>query len=114
MYNTYNVIRTMYMYMYVYVLCLLMIDRWSLIVFCCPMFLVAYVSVSLVVRHTSSISLLWVVSGTTHSFSEEEKLAFCDWINYQLEEDPDLQKHLPIPEDGNALFEAVHDGLILW
>lgn len=60
------------------------------------------------------IPLHSVLSGTTHSFSEEEKLAFCDWINYQLEEDPDLQKHLPIAEDGNALFEAVHDGLILW
>ena len=53
-------------------------------------------------------------SGTQHSFSEEEKLAFVDWINYQLEEDPDIQTLLPIPEDGNALFEAVHDGLILW
>lgn len=51
--------------------------------------------------------------GTQHSFSEEEKLAFVDWINYQLEEDPDIQKHLPIREDGNGLFEAVHDGLIL-
>ena len=54
------------------------------------------------------------LAGTTHSFSEEEKLAFCDWINYQLEEDADLQKHLPISEEGNGLFEAVHDGLILW
>ena len=53
-------------------------------------------------------------SGTTHSFSEEEKLAFVDWINYQLEEDADLKNHLPVPEDGDALFSAVHDGLILW
>ena len=53
-------------------------------------------------------------SGTTHSFSEEEKLAFVDWINYQLEEDADLKNHLPVPEEGDALFSAVHDGLILW
>ena len=52
--------------------------------------------------------------GTQHSFSEEEKIAFVDWINYQLEEDADLKKHLPIGEDGGQLFEAVHDGLILW
>jgi hypothetical protein len=51
--------------------------------------------------------------GTTHSFSEEEKLAFCDWINYQLEDDADLRNCLPISEDGNALFEALYDGLIL-
>ena len=53
-------------------------------------------------------------TGTTHSFSEEEKLAFCDWINYQLEEDADLKNHLPISEEGNALFEALYDGIILW
>ena len=37
-----------------------------------------------------------------------------DWINYQLEEDADLKNHLPVPEEGDALFKAVHDGLILW
>ena len=52
--------------------------------------------------------------GTTHSFSEEEKIAFVDWINYQLEDDADVQKHLPISEDGDGLFRAVHDGLVLW
>ena len=52
--------------------------------------------------------------GTTHSFSEEEKLAFVDWINFQLENDPDLKKLLPIPEDGDGLFQSVYDGLVLW
>lgn len=54
--------------------------------------------------------------GTTHSFSEEEKIAFVDWINYQLEQDQDLisRKQLPVKEDGDGLFTAVHDGLILW
>ena len=54
------------------------------------------------------------LTGTTHSFSEEEKLAFCDWINYQLEDDGDLKDHLPILEEGNALFEALYNGVILW
>lgn len=52
--------------------------------------------------------------GTTHSFSEEEKLAFVDWINYQLENDGDLGHILPIPEDGDGLFKSVYDGLVLW
>lgn len=52
--------------------------------------------------------------GTTHSFSEEEKLAFVDWINYQLENDADLKNLLPIPEDGEGLFKSVYDGLVLW
>lgn len=53
-------------------------------------------------------------SGTTHSFSEEEKIAFVDWINYQLEDDPDVKKTLPVSEEGNGLFTAVHDGIVLW
>ena len=52
--------------------------------------------------------------GTAHSFSEEEKLAFVDWINFQLAEDADLKKVLPIAEDGDGLFKAVHDGIVLW
>lgn len=51
--------------------------------------------------------------GTTHSFSEEEKLAFVDWINFQLENDPDVKDILPIEEDGNALFKACYNGLVL-
>ncbi len=52
--------------------------------------------------------------GTTHSFSEEEKLAFVDWINFQLENDPDVKDILPIEEDGGALFSACYNGLVLW
>ena len=52
--------------------------------------------------------------GTHHSYAEEEKLAFVDWINYQLEKDTDLSTQLPIEEDGEALFAAMHDGLVMW
>ena len=52
--------------------------------------------------------------GTTHSFSEEEKLAFVDWINFQLENDPDVKDMLPIEEDDNGLFKACYNGLVLW
>ena len=51
--------------------------------------------------------------GTTHSFSEEEKLAFVDWINYQLENDADLAGVIPIEEEGEALFQAVYTGLVM-
>ena len=45
--------------------------------------------------------------GTQHFFSEEEKLVFVDWINLQLENDPDVKHKLPIEEEGEALFRAV-------
>lgn len=52
--------------------------------------------------------------GTTHSFSEEEKLAFVDWINFQLENDADLTNILPISEEDDGLFQSVNNGLVLW
>ena len=52
--------------------------------------------------------------GTQHSFSEEEKLAFVDWINFQLENDPEMKERLPISEDGHALFAAMEDGIVMW
>jgi hypothetical protein len=52
-------------------------------------------------------------AGTTHSFTEDESLAFIDWINFQLSGDPDLKSHLPIAEDQADLFKKMHDGIIL-
>lgn len=48
-----------------------------------------------------------------HSYSDEEKVAFCDWINECLGEDPDLKGKLPIPSAGDALFKACTDGILL-
>jgi hypothetical protein len=53
------------------------------------------------------------VEGVQHSFSEEEKAAFADWINFQLEEDPEVKALLPISEEGNELFAKVKDGILL-
>ncbi|EGD72489.1 L-plastin [Salpingoeca rosetta] len=54
---------------------------------------------------------------TTHSFSEEEAIAFGDWINYSLGEDADLSKKLPLDVSTDAgvekLFEIVKDGIVL-
>nr|WAW84881.1 fimbrin 1 [Halisarca dujardinii] len=51
--------------------------------------------------------------GTQHTYGEEEQEAFSDWINFQLEKDPELQARLPIPAGGDHLFRKVDDGIIL-
>lgn len=52
--------------------------------------------------------------GTTHSVRLEEQLAFSDWINSNLQRDPDLQKLLPIDPEGKQLYDKVKDGILLW
>ncbi|KAE8277280.1 Plastin-2 L-plastin Lymphocyte cytosolic plastin 1 [Larimichthys crocea] len=52
-------------------------------------------------------------SGTQHSYSEEEKVAFVNWINKALEKDPDCQHVLPMDPNSNDLFTAVGDGIVL-
>eukprot|EP01137_Pigoraptor_chileana_P015365 Opistho-2@71190 len=54
-------------------------------------------------------------AGTTHSFSEDEKVAFVDWINDVLGPDEDLKgfKLVPVSEDGDALFKAVNNGILM-
>ena len=51
--------------------------------------------------------------GTAHSYSDEEKLAFVDWINHSLKDDPDLKNLIPIAEKGDALFKACSNGILL-
>ena len=59
---------------------------------------------------TSDIS----AADTTHSFSEDETIAFADWINYALRDDPDVKDKLPIDTSSTtALFDAVKDGVLL-
>lgn len=52
--------------------------------------------------------------GTTHSVRVEEQLAFSDWINSNLKNDPDLKHILPIDADGKELYEKIKDGILLW
>ncbi|XP_044161232.1 plastin-3 [Bufo gargarizans] len=51
--------------------------------------------------------------GTQHSYSEEEKYAFVNWINKALESDPDTKHVLPMNPNTNDLFRAVGDGIVL-
>ncbi|XP_051716787.1 plastin-3 isoform X1 [Ctenopharyngodon idella] len=52
-------------------------------------------------------------AGTQHSFSEEERFAFVNWINTALEHDPDCKHVLPMNPNTDALFKAVGDGIVL-
>ncbi|KAK9498028.1 hypothetical protein O3M35_003913 [Rhynocoris fuscipes] len=51
--------------------------------------------------------------GTTHSVRLEEQLAFSDWINSNLGQDPDLKHLLLIDAEGKGLYESVKDGILL-
>ncbi|OWK05879.1 PLS1, partial [Cervus elaphus hippelaphus] len=58
---------------------------------------------------TSSISS----EGTQHSYSEEEKVAFVNWINKALENDPDCKHLLPMNPNDGSLFKSLADGILL-
>uniref|UniRef100_G3T2F5 Plastin 1 n=1 Tax=Loxodonta africana TaxID=9785 RepID=G3T2F5_LOXAF len=58
---------------------------------------------------TSSISS----EGTQHSYSEEEKVAFVNWINKALENDPDCKHLIPMDPNDNSLFKSLADGILL-
>lgn len=51
--------------------------------------------------------------GTTHSVRLEEQLAFSDWINSNLGQDPDLKHLLLIDAEGKGLYDSVKDGILL-
>uniref|UniRef100_A0A8C3AS67 Lymphocyte cytosolic protein 1 (L-plastin) n=1 Tax=Cyclopterus lumpus TaxID=8103 RepID=A0A8C3AS67_CYCLU len=52
-------------------------------------------------------------SGTQHSYSEEEKVAFVNWINKALEKDADCKHVLPMDPNSDDLFTAMGDGIVL-
>lgn len=51
--------------------------------------------------------------GTQHSYSEEERFAFVNWINSALERDPDCQHVLPMNPNTDSLFVSLGDGIVL-
>ncbi|XP_029973560.1 plastin-1 [Salarias fasciatus] len=51
--------------------------------------------------------------GTQHSYSDEEKVAFVNWINKALANDPDCRHLLPMNPDNDSLFTSVRDGILL-
>eukprot|EP00058_Branchiostoma_floridae_P020998 XP_002606488.1 hypothetical protein BRAFLDRAFT_91931 [Branchiostoma floridae] len=53
------------------------------------------------------------VEGTTHSYSEEEKTAFVDWINSNLADDADCKPYLDIDVNTDELWTKIQDGILL-
>ncbi|XP_069831512.1 plastin-1 [Dendropsophus ebraccatus] len=51
--------------------------------------------------------------GTQHSYSDEEKVAFVNWINKALKDDPDVKHLLPMDPTNNSLFTSLRDGILL-
>uniref|UniRef100_I3IWF9 Plastin 3 n=1 Tax=Oreochromis niloticus TaxID=8128 RepID=I3IWF9_ORENI len=51
--------------------------------------------------------------GTQHSYADEEKVAYVNWINNSLAKDPDCQHLLPMNPDDESLFTSVRDGILL-
>ncbi|MCI4377840.1 hypothetical protein PGIGA_G00208550 [Pangasianodon gigas] len=51
--------------------------------------------------------------GTQHSYSDEEKVAFVNWINKALANDPDCQHIIPMDPMTDSLFKSVKDGILL-
>jgi len=66
-----------------------------------------------VVKSSKGVQKITTASGGAHSFSEEERISFVDHINSTLSNDPLCKGRLPINPDGNDLFSAVGDGIIL-
>jgi hypothetical protein len=54
-------------------------------------------------------------SGGFHSYRAEEVRAFAEYINKELQNDPNLVGLLPLdPANHDQFFNALHDGVILW
>ncbi|XP_030430359.1 plastin-1 [Gopherus evgoodei] len=51
--------------------------------------------------------------GTQHSYSEEEKVAFVNWVNKALKDDPDCKHLLPMNPSDASLFKSLADGILL-
>lgn len=50
--------------------------------------------------------------GTTHTVRIEEQVAFSNWINRNLADDPDCKKYLPLNTDTGDLYVNSKDGIL--
>ena len=48
-----------------------------------------------------------------HTILTEEEIAFADWINHALAEDPDVAHKLKLAEDGSDMYAKMDDGVML-
>jgi len=52
-------------------------------------------------------------SSGTHSYSHAEKRGYCDFINGELSDDPDLQDDLPMDTQSDDLFKVIAKGVLI-
>jgi hypothetical protein len=64
-------------------------------------------------KHSALIKVAGDAGSGERAYSQEEVQGFPDCINKSLEQDPDLKCLLPIDGLRDALFKAVHDGILL-
>lgn len=50
--------------------------------------------------------------GTTHTVKQEEQVAFSNWINRNLKDDPDCQNYLPLDPQSHDLYTKCNDGIL--
>jgi len=61
----------------------------------------------------ANVNVVQSAHGASHSFSDEEKSGFVEYINDCLGADPDLKHLMVINPDNMAIFEAVKDGILM-
>lgn len=66
-----------------------------------------------VLHREQSAQKITGAGGSAHTFSEEEKQAFSEHINFCLSSEPLLARHLPLNPDSMDLFEKCNDGLLM-
>lgn len=68
-----------------------------------------------VVKKTTTVHKVGSYGGgdTQHSYSEEEKIAFVEWITDCLSKDADLKAKFPLNTTDDSLFKACSDGILL-
>jgi plastin-1 len=64
-------------------------------------------------KKTASVQQVSTGGASVHSFSQEEKEAFCDHINDSLGKESELSALLPVNSEDNSLFEKCKDGKLL-
>ncbi|XP_049850682.1 fimbrin-like [Schistocerca gregaria] len=64
-------------------------------------------------RSKSALTTTTSVGDSTHTYTNDEKTAFADWINTSLKGDPDLADLLPVNSEDDSLFKVVHNGLVM-
>uniref|UniRef100_Q9TS95 L-PLASTIN=70 kDa actin-bundling protein (Fragments) n=1 Tax=Oryctolagus cuniculus TaxID=9986 RepID=Q9TS95_RABIT len=66
------------------------------------------------INKKEGICAIGFVIGTQHSYSEEEKYAFVNWINKALEHDPDRRYTLNILEEIGGGQKVNDDIIVNW